>query len=157
LPIYPNIGGQSEKYLAAQLKAIKSGARAAPLMAGQLDALSEADLDNLAAHFAGQPAVVGQAQDEALALGAQIYRGGIARKGVAACTACHSPTGAGNSLAGFPSLSGQTVDYTVAQLTAYREATRTTDENFGGVMRSIAGGLTDGEIKAVANYVHGLH
>ena len=32
-----------------------------------------------------------------IARAAQIYRGGIARKGVAACTACHSPRGAGNA------------------------------------------------------------
>ena len=157
LPGYPNLAGQGEKYTADQLRAIKSGVRAAPLMTGQLDAMSDADLVNLAAYYAAMPRPIGQAKDERLDVGAQIYRGGIARKGVAACTACHSPIGAGNSLAGFPGLGGQPADYLVAQLTAYREGVRVTDESLGGVMRAVAEGLTDGEIKAVANYIQGLH
>ncbi len=157
LPGYPNLAGQGEKYTADQLRAIKSGVRVAPLMTGQLDAMSDADLVNLAAYYAAMPRPVGQAKDERLDVGAQIYRGGIARKGVAACAACHSPVGAGNSLAGFPGLGGQPADYLVTQLTAYREGVRVTDESLGGVMRAVAEGLTDGEIKAVANYIQGLH
>jgi cytochrome c553 len=34
---------------------------------------------------------------------------------------------------------------------------RGTDEAYGGAMRNIAGGLTDTEIAAVANYIQGLH
>jgi cytochrome c553 len=157
VPGAPNLAGQNERYLATQLKMIQSGARAAPLMAGQLNQMSEADLENLAAYFASMPAGVGQASGEGLALGEQIYRAGLAGKGVAACTACHSPTGSGNSLAGFPHLGGQRSDYVVAQLTAYREGKRATDESYGGMMRGVAGGLTDGEIEAVASYLQGLH
>lgn len=157
VPGTPNLAGQNERYLASQLKAIKSGTRTVTLMAGQLDQMSETDLDNLAAYFASLPATIGQASGDHLKQGEQIYRGGIADKGVAACTACHSPTGSGNSLAGFPHLGGQRSDYIVAQLTAYREGQRVTDERYGGMMRGIAGGLTDGEIQAVASYIQGLH
>ena len=157
LPAYPNLAGQSENYLLSQLTMIKSGVRAAPLMAGQLNAMSDADLANLAAYFAAMDAPVGQAADERLDVGERIYRAGIASKGVAACTACHSPSGSGNALAGYPHLSGQPVDYVKAQLTAYREGQRVSDEGFGGVMRQVAQGLTDGEIAAVANYIQGLH
>jgi cytochrome c553 len=45
----------------------------------------------------------------------------------------------------------------VVQLTSYREGKRATDEAYGGMMRGIAGGLTDGEINAVASYIQGLH
>jgi cytochrome c553 len=157
LPAYPNLAGQGEAYLRKQLGLIKSGARAVPLMAGQLDALSEADLANLAAYFASLPATVGQAKDERLDLGERIYRAGIASKGVAACTACHSPTGAGNALAGYPHLGGQPSEYVATQLKAYREGQRASDDDVGAVMRQVAAGLTDGEIAAVANYVQGLH
>jgi len=157
LPAYPNLAGQGERYLFEQLKMIKAGVRAAPLMVGQLDAMSETDLANLAAHFSSMDAPVGQAADEKLDVGERIYRAGIVDKGVAACTACHSPTGAGNALAGYPHLSGQPSDYVKAQLTAYREGQRVSDEAFGGVMRQVANGLTDGEISAVANYIQGLH
>ena len=78
-------------------------------------------------------------------------------KGVAPCTACHSPNGSGNQLAGFPKISGQAVDYTISQLTAYREGQRQTDEEYGGMMRSVAANLTDNEIRAVANYMLGLN
>jgi cytochrome c553 len=157
LPAYPNLAGQGEAYLRKQLGLIKSGARAVPLMAGQLDALSEADLANLAAFYASLPATVNQAKDERLDLGERIYRAGIASKGVAACTACHSPTGAGNALAGYPHLGGQPSDYVATQLKAYREGQRASDDDVGAVMRQVAAGLTDGEIAAVANYVQGLH
>ena len=157
VPGAPNLAGQNERYLLAQLEMIKSGARAAPLMAGQLDQLASQDLANLAAYFAAMPRNVGQASDVALDLGEMIYRAGIETKQVAACSACHSPTGSGNQLAGFPLLGGQRSDYVTVQLTAYRERNRTTDEAYGGAMRAIAGGLTDTEIAAVANYIQGLH
>ena len=157
LPDYPNLAGQNARYLLEQMRMIKSGERAAPLMAGQLDRLSEDDLAALAAHYAALPAKVGRSSPDTLDAGARIYRGGLLAKGVAACTACHSPTGAGNAPAGFPVLSGQRFDYVVAQLTAYREGQRKTDEVHGAMMRQVAVGLTDTEIRAVANYVQGLH
>jgi cytochrome c553 len=157
VPGAPNLAGQSQRYLVAQLEMIKSGARAAPLMAGQLNSLSSADLENIGAYFAAMPAPVGQADGTQLLLGEQIYRAGVATKGVPACTACHAPTGAGNPPAGFPHIGGQRSDYVVAQLTAYREGVRGTDANFGNAMQQIANGLTDSDIKAVASYIQGLH
>jgi cytochrome c553 len=152
-----NLAAQNERYLLRQMQAIRDKKRDIPLMAGQLDGKSDDDLANLAAHYAGLPKTVGQAKDENLVLGARIYRGGIMSKGVAPCSACHSPTGGGNAPAGFPQLSGQPPDYVIAQLKAYREGQRSTDEDYGAMMRNVAGGLTDTEITAVANYIHGLH
>ena len=158
-PSYPNLAGQNEKYLFAQLQMIQSGERNVLLMAGQLNGKSEQDLRDLAAFYASLPAKVNQAQgdDESVAAAAKIYRGGIARKSVAACTACHAPGGDGNGSAGFPMIGGQPSAYTVAQLTAYREGERRTDESFGGMMRGVAHGLTDGEIALLADYVQGLY
>ncbi len=158
-PTYPNLAGQNEKYLARQLAAIQDGTRAIPLMAGQLNGKSEQDLADLAAYYAGLPGKVSQAEgdDEQIAKASQIYRGGIARKGVAACSACHNPSGAGNAFAGFPRISGQPAQYTVNQLKAYRERERTTDETFGSMMRDIAEGLTDTEIAVLADYLQGLN
>lgn len=157
-PNYPNLAGQNPRYLLRQLRAIKTKTREAPLMAGQLDALNDQNLQDLAAFYAGKPAPVSQAPDDAeqLALGQRIYRGGLLDKQVAACSACHSPMGNGNAPAGFPLLRGQPVDYVAAQLTAYREGVRRTDEEYGQMMRMIASRMTDGEIKAVAGYIQGL-
>ena len=158
-PSYPNLAGQNEKYLLRQLSMIASNERAIPLMAGQLTGKSEQDLADIAAYYASLPGKIAQAQgdDEQIAKAEAIYRGGIARKGVAACTACHSPRGLGNDQAGFPRLGGQPEAYTIAQLTAYREGQRATDEVYGGMMRDIAEGLTDTEIALLADYLQGLN
>ena len=156
-PEYSNLAGQGEKYLFQQLKHIQSGKREIVLMAGQLTNLDEQDLRNLAAYYASLPGRIGQSKEEGLEQGESIYRGGIPDKQVAACTACHAPNGNGNMLAGFPRLSGQPVEYTIAQLKAYREEERTTDDDFNNMMRDIAAKLTDGEIEAVANYMTGLY
>ena len=158
-PSYPNLAGQNEKYLFNQLKMIASGERVLVEMTGQLIGKSEQDLWDLSAYYANLPSKAGASagNDEELEKAASIYRGGIARKGVAACTACHSPSGKGNSHAGYPSLAGQPVDYTIAQLTKYRESVRKTDESFGGMMRGVAETLTDSEIAILADYIRGLH
>ena len=157
VPSYPNIAGQNERYLVQQMRLMRSGERPAPLMAGQLDAMSDQDLADLAAHYASQSPQVGQAKAAEAAKGEAIYRGGLLAKGVPACTACHAPDGSGNALAGFPHLSGQQVDYVVDQLRAYREGLRTTDEAYSGMMRQSVANLTDGELTALANYIRGLH
>ena len=157
VPGAPNLAGQNERYLKSQLQMIQSGARAAPLMAGQLTNMSDTDLQNVAAYFAAMPAPVGQAEGDLVLVGEKIYRGGIAGKAVPACTACHTPTGSGNAPAGFPHIGGQRSDYVVPQLVAYREGIRTTDEAYGSAMRQVAGGLTDTEIRALASYIQGLH
>ncbi len=156
-PDYPSIAGQNERYLLTQLRMIKSGERPAPLMSGQLDMVSDDDLAAMAAYYAAMPAQVGRSSADTVDAGMRIYRGGILEKGVAACTACHSPTGGGNAPAGYPHISGQRFDYVVAQLVAYREGRRKTDEAYGGMMRDVAARLTDTEIAAVANYVQGVY
>jgi len=156
---YPALAGQNERYLLRHLKMIQSGAREIPLMAGQLNGKSEQDLADLAAYYASLPGKLGQAQgdDASIARATALYRGGNLEKKVPACAACHSPTGSGNAPAGFPRVSGLSVEYTVAQLTAYREGTRKTDEDYGGMMRDAAAALNDTEIKALADYLLGVH
>ena len=156
-PDYPNLAGQNARYLLTQMQMIQSGERPIPLMAGQLDGKSEEELLRLAEHYAAMPVKVGRSREENLDAGMRIYRGGIMAKGVAACSACHSPTGKGNAPAGFPVLSGQRFDYVVAQLVAYREGVRKTDGDYGSMMRGVASRLTDTEIRAVANYIQGLY
>ncbi|MFT6750419.1 MAG: cytochrome c553 [Candidatus Azotimanducaceae bacterium] len=153
---FPSIAGQQPRYLLKQLKDMKSGDRSAPLMTGQLDAFSEEDLSDLAAYFAGQTRKGGAAKPELVALGETIYRAGIKRKNIAACSACHLPQGEGNNPAGFPALAGQWPEYTEAQLKAFRVGDRHNDGD-GRMMRSTAMDLSDTEITAVASYLYGLH
>lgn len=154
LPAVPKLGGQGEKYLLKQLQEIKSGERQVPLMTGMLDNLSERDLADVAAFYASQPKALGAVEEAKRALGEKLYRAGDANIGVAACTACHAPNGKGNDAAGYPSLSGQDVAYTEAQLKAFRDGGRANDA--AEVMRAIAARLNDREIAALASYVSGL-
>jgi cytochrome c553 len=57
-PDYPKLGGQYPDYLQKALRDYKSGARKNPIMAGIAAALSDKDIDNLAAYYASQPAAV---------------------------------------------------------------------------------------------------
>ena len=156
---YPNLAGQNEKYQIRQMRLIQNNTRSVPLMAGQLTGKSDQDLADIAAYYASLPAKLGNAtgNDEDLARAAQIYRGGIAKKNVAACSACHNPRGIGNPMAGFPWISGQSAEYTIVQLKAYRESERRSDESLGSMMQDVAHGLTDGEIAILADYLQGLN
>lgn len=152
---FPNIAGQTRQYLLKQLREIQSGERPVPTMTGMLDNLSAQDLEDIAAYYASNERAYGAANAELAQLGESIYRTGIKRKSIAACTACHSPTGTGNGPAGFPALAGQWPDYTEQQLKAFRDGARHNDGD-AGMMRATAEDMSDREIAAVAAYLYGL-
>jgi len=58
VPDYPKLSGQHRDYLAKALRDYKSGLRKNAIMAGFAGALSKDDIENLAAYFGSQPAVV---------------------------------------------------------------------------------------------------
>lgn len=153
---FPKLANIGEKYLIKQMQDIKSGARAVPEMTGLLDAMSDQDLEDVAAFFASQKRGVNQASAEGIEKGQQLYRAGNKATGAAACTACHGPTGAGIELAVFPALGGQHAAYIEKQLQMFRSGDRNNDGD-SAIMRSIAAKLSDAEIKAVANYISGLN
>ena len=151
----PKIAGQNYKYIFKQLQDYKSGARANATMSAMVAALSEQDMMDIAAWFSSQKVTLLGANLDELELGERIYRAGVKELSVAACSACHSPTGGGNGPAGFPSLSGQHPEYTLMQLKAFRAGERQNDSS--AMMRSVVERLTDSELSALANYVSGLH
>jgi cytochrome c553 len=53
IPMYPNLAGQKEAYLVKQLKDFKSGARKDPVMAPMAMALTDEDVANISAYYAG--------------------------------------------------------------------------------------------------------
>jgi len=53
-PLWPNLAGQKEQYLIKQIKAFRDGTRQDPMMAPMVAALSDADIENLAAYYASQ-------------------------------------------------------------------------------------------------------
>jgi cytochrome c553 len=154
-PEWPKLAGQHERYLAKQLQEFKANKRVNATMNGMAAALSDADIEDISAYYSSQKVQLGIAAPEAVQLGQKLYRGGNPSTGVAACMSCHGPTGSGNPLATFPALSGQHAAYVVKALQDYRSGVRQNDVN--GMMRGVAERLTDKEIKAVAEYVAGLH
>ena len=155
-PAWPKLAGQNAGFIAKQLADFKSGKkRSDPLMAGQVASLSQQDMDDLGAYFASQTGTQGAADEKLAAAGSKLYRGGNKKKGIAACIACHSPTGAGNPAAKFPKLSGQHATYVEKAMKDFRSGKRSNDMN--KMMRNIAEKMNDKEIKAVASYISGLH
>ncbi|QWD62129.1 cytochrome c [Polynucleobacter sp. MWH-UH25E] len=150
---WPKLSAQHAAYLTKQLKNFKEGTRANPVMMGMAATLTEQDMQNISAFLVKQPVSQGVAQNkDTIELGQSIYRGGIAAKGVPACAACHSPNGAGIP-AQYPRLGGQWADYTNAQLLAFRDGVRKNSSQ----MTTIASKLSDQEMKAVSDYIAGLH
>ena len=152
IPVNPKLSQQHPEYLVKQLQEFKSGKRANAIMSGMAAALSDQDMLNVAYWLNTKTAKPGFAKDkELVSLGERIYRGGIADRQVPACAGCHSPNGAGIP-SQFPRLGGQHADYTVAQLTAFRDGIRKNSLQMTGV----AAKMNDREIRAVADYVAGL-
>ena len=155
---WPKIAGQHEKYLIKQMVEFQKGAkghRNNPVMLGMMAGLSKQDIDDLAAYYAVQMGTYSSADPALVELGQQIYRAGKPETGVGACMACHGPRGLGNPQAAFPALSGQHAEYTTAQLKAYKSSHRSNDLN--EIMRTVAKGMTNKEIKAVSSYIAGLY
>lgn len=151
-PANPLLKGQHPEYLAKQLHDFKQDKRKNPVMKGFASALSEDDIRNVSAFYASKAPSNGTAKSKAtIALGEKIYRGGIADRGVPACSGCHGPTGSGLP-SQYPRLRGQHADYTTAQLLAFRGNTRTNSPQMVGVVAK----MNDAEIKAVADYIAGM-
>ena len=155
---FPKLAGQHQAYLEKELHNFKVAPDATQptrynaVMSAYATALSDTDIRNLAAYFAGQTYKPATAKDkDTIALGQKIWRGGIAEKGVPACAACHGPTGAGIPVQ-YPRLAGQWGEYNEAQLTAFKGGVRKNNV----AMSMIASRLSEAEIKAVADYAAGL-
>jgi len=156
----PSLAGMPADYITTQLSHFKAGIRVNAVMQGMAAPLSEGDMVSLGAYFASQKPKIAGAKDAALARqGQKLWRAGDAANGIPACSACHGPAGAGLPK-NFPRLGGQWADYTVAQLKAFRSGERGSDpagkDLNGKIMAGVARGMTDAQMKAVAEYAQGL-
>lgn len=151
-PVWPNLAGQGEDYLITQLHYFKNGERENAQMSPMAANLSDTDINDLAAYFSSQESRIGQSEPGNIDTGSRVYRSGNTDTGVPACMACHGPTGKGNPAAQYPSLSGQHAQYMEAQLKAFR-----TGKRINMIMQTVANKMSDEEIKAVSDYVQGLH
>lgn len=153
-PEWPSLAQQGSRYTYEQLKAFKSGDRKNPLMSAQAAGLSEQDMRDLAAYFAGLDYKPGIASEDAVAIAEPIYRAGDLERNIPACAGCHAPNGVGNPAAGYPMVAGQHATYASQRLRAYREGEVNTAS--AKIMAQVAAQLTDEEIAALASYLNGL-
>ena len=158
VPNWPKIAGQHASYLERQLGLIKGGNRPVPEMAGIVMGLADQDMADISAYFASQTSKAGLSDESLRALGEQLYRAGNAATDVPACMACHGPAGEGNPLAAYPAVAGQHSIYTEKMLKGFRAGSLWGEDDANSkIMTEVTLRLTDDEIKAVANYMQGLH
>lgn len=136
---WPNLAGQSSAYLAKILAAYKSGEQKDVAMTPLAQTLSDADVQNLAAYYAGLSCKAAPSQSAA----------GDAAAGKALaedCAGCHGEGGIGANPA-WPKLAAQKPGYLVNALKAFRAGLRK-DPTMAGVAR----GLSDADIANLAAY-----
>ena len=157
LPVNPNLSGQVPGYIAAQLKAFKSGERKNAIMAAQSAGLSDEDMADLDAFYSKmEPNVEVKLTEEDKILaeaGEKIYRGGYKERDIAPCMGCHGPGGHGISIH-YPRVSAQHKGYLEQQLLAFKRGERTGHNN---IMYDVAFSLSEQQIKELAAYMAGLN
>jgi cytochrome c553 len=160
VPVNPILAGQGAEYISRQLQHFKDGIRVNPIMQGMASSLTPAEMTALGVYFSQQKPKGGAAKDPKMVELAQtLYRAGDAASGLPACSACHSPNGAGMPK-NYPRLSGQYADYTYSQLKAFKAGERGNDKDGkdvqGRIMGAVAAKMTDVQMKALADYASGL-
>jgi cytochrome c553 len=151
-PNYPHLAGQRAEYIFKQVKDYKDGTRSdSPLMTGLVTGLSDQDMADLAAFYAGKPlpAPGGSTDGSAHDLAAGV--GGMRQ--IPPCATCHGRKGEGK-IVDIPALGGQHATYLESTMQNYKSGKRSND--IYSRMRLISEKLTDGEIKALAAYYEAL-
>ncbi|WP_242489804.1 c-type cytochrome [Noviherbaspirillum cavernae] len=146
---FPRIAGQSQTYLARQIKSYADGRRDNAVMAPIAKALDEQQINAVAAYYAGLQPPSTPAPAPVPKRGQQLATVGDDKIGVQGCVNCHGPGGTGEP-PGYPYLAGQHHGYLVASLTAWKNGTRSTDPS--QQMNIIAKRLSDSDIAALAAY-----
>jgi cytochrome c553 len=142
----PNLAGQYPEVVIKQLLDYKTGKRTSTIMEGLAKALSERDIDDLAAYYASLPKArtAPTTYDESLPA---LVRVGAPLRNIAPCVSCH---GGIDQKLGAPWIEGLPKDYLVEQLKAFRGGQRRNDS--AAQMRSVVRGMTDAEIDEVSAF-----
>jgi cytochrome c553 len=144
-PPMPSLAGHPSGFITLQMILFRERLRDAPPMPDMAQGLEDAQIEDLAAHFAALPP--GPPPDKGAPDAAKLQEAeGLAQR--LNCGVCHLPSFAGR--AQMPRLAGQREDYLVHALTQYRDGTRHgSDTNMNAVMY----GVTDPQIAALAHFM----
>jgi cytochrome c553 len=146
----PKLGGQHAEYIVAALNAYKSEARQHPTMHSQAAALSDQDIQDIAAFLSRAPKA-----DRLFAFGwlhpaAEVDDPEKAAQLATPCAACHEADGVpANPM--YPILAGQHEDYLERALKQYRDGGRQNP-----IMNGLAANLSDEDIEALAAHFAAL-
>jgi cytochrome c553 len=149
----PRLAGQQPQYIENQLRAFSERRRTNPIMFNVAHVLSPSMVTALAMHFRHlNPAPFGGAPRGSISTGKKIYEEGLPEANVPACSACHGSEGKGQDE--IPRLAGQVYEYTVRQLTGWKQQRgQGTAVDTSAVMAPTAHNLTRSQVEAVAAYV----
>jgi cytochrome c553 len=155
---YPKLAGLDSEYLIAQLNAFAEGSRDNETMAPIAKALTPDERQAVAKFYAELVAPKMEeptkADDKIIAVGAALAsRGDWSKKGLPGCGQCHGAAGQGVGKT-FPGLAGQSAQFIISQLKAWKDGKRTNDPLH--LMTGIASKLSDDQIAAVAAYYASL-
>lgn len=143
---FPNLAGQTWRYIYVQLKDYKEGRRSDPVMTAMAAPLSRQEMIDIANYFAAQPARPStfKAEEGKIKLGK-------AKADETLCSMCHLGAFAGQNE--IPKVAGQQYDYIVKQMRDFKARTRTND---AGNMTSVAQTLSEADIENLAHYITSL-
>lgn len=143
---FPNLAGQTWRYIYVQLKDYKEGRRSDPVMTAMVAPLSRQDMIDIANYFAAQPAKPSTFKaDEAK------IKLGRAKADETLCSMCHLGGFSGQNE--IPKVAGQQYEYIVKQMRDFKARTRTND---AGNMTSVAQTLSETDIENLAHYITSL-
>jgi len=143
---FPNLAGQTWRYIYVQLKDYKEGRRSDSVMTAMVAPLSRQDMIDIANYFAAQPVKPSTFKaDEAK------IKLGRAKANETLCSMCHLGGFAGQNE--IPKVAGQQYEYIVKQMRDFKARTRTND---AGNMTSVAQTLSETDIENLAHYITSL-
>ena len=147
---FPRLDGQSQQYLAEQLRHFASGARQNALMQPIAKGLDDDEIEAVAQYYASLHAVPFPSRPVPAELrdrGKQVAELGDLSVRVQACESCHGPNGEGEPISGVPYLGGQYGHYMIVQIQMFRQGHRKSQQMFVP-----AHNLSEQDIVAVAAY-----
>lgn len=141
----PRLAGQQAGFITLQMILFREGIRQVPAMQIPSEKLSDADVEALAAYFAGLPS---SPPEDRTPRDATLMARGQAISAARNCGVCHLPNYAGR--AQMPRLTHQHEAFLAHTMTEYRDGNRVgIDTQMNGAVQ----GLSDADIAALAHYL----
>lgn len=139
----PSLAGQPRIFLENQMVLIREGMRDIPAMKGLMNGVSDAQVTELAAYYAGMApsAPTGRPEPALDARGRELSQGGR-------CGTCHLPDYRGREQ--MPRLSGQREDYLLHSM---RQFVNNQAVGRDTIMAASLHGLSDADLKAIAHHL----